>query len=500
MQDSCITVQEKVVVPNIPVVEEEIICPQPQIQVQEKVVVPVIVQEPNEVEEVIDPAWREYVYSVEDKFVNVIITEYPMYPPILTIAYSKNNSQLRHYIGEGLITPITINYYTDIIFLNDYKETGIDSQGRRFWVVRTTISESLDKSNVFSYTIYSQITTFYEGVRLQNDSVTFISVGDKIFTEKRYSIRGVPLVRMYSSGTNLLGVKIKGKYLYSFISIDGNSFPKFRGFILDDPITIEYFPEDHINNNAIFHISSSLYGLLRVQRMNIVEGSLIPFYNESRSIKGDWKICDFSKFKFIRRSDYPAPYAGSIPQMGYYSFMVEELIYPQETFLGDSVYDNLNNSIRLRKVIYPPSMPYIYNAGYFLNSLFSLEELFIPKDFGSLSKRGTHINQISSFNIPDFVFDIPDCKLLDFGISNSSFNGIKFSKESQFVWNNSYNNVLSIIHCVISREALVDIFNQLPDFTGQSTRTMNLVNTTGAQELTKEDIKIATGKNWVVNR
>lgn len=305
---------------------------------------------------------------------------------------------------------------------------------------------------------------------------------------------------MYSFGTNLLGVKIKGKYLYSFISINGNNFPKFRGFILDDPITIEYFPEDHINSSTIFYISSSLYGLLRIQKMNIVEGSLIPFYNECRSIKGDWKICDFSKFKFIRKPDYPAPYAGSIPQMGYYSFMVEELIYPQEPFLGDSVYDNLNNSIRLRKVIYPPSMPYIYNAGYFLNSLLSLEELFIPKDFGSLSERGTHINQILYFNIPDFVFDIPDCKLLDFGISNSSFNGIKFSKESQFVWNNSYNNVLSIIYCVISREALVDIFNQLPDFTGQSTRTMNLVGTTGAQELTEEDIKIATGKNWVVNR
>lgn len=481
-----VIIEEEVLVPDVPIIEEEVL-------------VPAIVQEPNEVEEVIDPAWREYVYNVEDKFVNVIITEYPMYPSILTIAYSANNSGLRHYIGEELITPITINSYTDIIFLNDYKETGIDSQGRRFWVVRTTISESLDNRDIFSYNIHSLITTYYKGVRLQNDSVTFISVGDKIFTEKRYSIKRVPLVQIYF-GTNLLGVKIKGKYLYSFISIDGNNFPKFRGFILDDPITIEYFPEDHINSNTIFSISSSLYGLLRIQKMNIVEGSLIPFYNQCRSIKGDWKICDFSKFKFIRKPDYPAPYAGPIPQMGYHSFMVEELIYPQEPFLGDSVYDNLNNSIRLRKVIYPPSMPYIYNAGYFLNSLLSLEELFIPKDFGSLSERGTHINQILYFNIPDFVFDIPDCKLLDFGISNSSFNGIKFSKESQFVWNNSYNNVLSITYCVISREALVDIFNQLPDFTGQSTRTMNLVGTTGAQELTEEDIKIATGKNWVVNR
>ena len=421
-------------------------------------------------------------------------------PTILVIGYSYTNSQLRHYIGEELVTPITLNSYIDVIVLKDYKETGIDSQGRKFWVVRTTISENLDKKDIFSYSIYSFITTYYEGMRLVNDSLTFLSIGDKIFTEKRYTIKGDPLVQIYSNGTNLLGIKIKGKYLYSFIRILGEFFPKFRGFILDDPITIEYFPEDHINSSVIFPIPSSLYGLLRVQRMNIVEGSLIPFYNECRSIKGDWKICDFSKLKFTRKPDYPAPYVGSIPQMGYYSFMVEELIYPQEPFLGDSVYDNLNNSIRLRKVIYPPSMPYIYNAGYFLNSLVSLQELFIPKDFGSLSERGTHINQISYFNIPDFVFDIPDCKLLDFGISYSAFKGIKFSKESKFVWNNSYNNVLSIVYCIISREALVDIFNQLPDFTGQPIRIMSLIGTTGAQELTEEDMKIATDKNWVVNR
>lgn len=77
-----------------------------------------------------------------------------------------------------------------------------------------------------------------------------------------------------------------GTPLNSFISISGNIFPKFRGFILDDPITIEYFPEDHIGSNTIFSIPSSLYGLLRVQRMNIVEGSLIPFSTNCRSLKG----------------------------------------------------------------------------------------------------------------------------------------------------------------------------------------------------------------------
>lgn len=495
-----VIIEEEVLVPDVPIIEEQVLYPSNPISVEEEVLVPAIYQEPNEVEQAIDPAWREYVYNVEDKFVNAIITEYPMHPPILTISYSASNSELRHYIGEELITPITINHYTNIILLKDYKETGIDSQGRRFWVVRTTISEGFDKRDIFSYSIYSNTQIYYEGMRLVNNSLTFLSIGDKILTEKRYSLKSQPLIRLYSSGLNLLGIKIKGKYLYSFIGINGQSFPNFRGFLLDESVTIEYFPEDHIGSSHIFNISDDLYGLLKIPRMNIVEGSLFPVNFTCRSLKGDWNICDFSKYKFIRKSDYPKPYVGSIPTLGYYSFQVEEIIYPQEPFLGDSVYDNLNNCRRLRKLIYPPSMPYIYNAGYFLNNMYSLQELFIPEDFGSLSERGTYINQIFWLTISDFVFNIPNCRLLGFGISNSAFNGIKFSKESQFVWNNSYNNVLTIINCVISREALVDIFNQLPDFTGQPTRTMSLVNTTGAQELTEEDIKIATDKNWVVNR
>lgn len=494
----CLNISEEVVLPEIYEIEEHLVM-DPPVQCEETVNIPAIVQEPNEVEQAIDPAWREYVYNVEDKFVNAIITEYPNMPTILVIGHSKDNSGLRHYIGEELVTIIRLNSNINVIFLKDYKETGIDSQGRKFWVVRTTISENLDKHDIFSYSIYSFTSTYYEGIRLENNSLTFLSIGDKIFTEKRYSLKFIPLVNLYSSGLNLLGIKIKGKILYSFISIGGPSFPNFRGFLLDEPVTIEHFPEDHIGSEKIFAIDDWLYGLLKIPKMNIVEGSLFPSF-ACRSLKGDWNICDFSKYKFTRKSDYPKPYTGSMPQLGYYSFQVEEIIYPQEPFLGDSVYDNLNNCRRLRKLIYPPSMPYIYNAGYFLNGMYSLQELFIPEDFGSLSERGTYINQIFCLTIPDFVFNIPNCRLLSFGISNSAFNGIKFSKESQFVWNNSYNNVLTIINCVISREALVDIFNQLPDFTGQPTRTMSLVRSTGAQELTEEDIKIATDKNWVVNR
>ena len=84
MKDTCITVEEQVIIPNVPTVT-----------VEEQVIIPAIVQEPNEVEQAIDPAWREYVYNVEDKFVNAIITEYPNMPTILAIGYSNSNSELR---------------------------------------------------------------------------------------------------------------------------------------------------------------------------------------------------------------------------------------------------------------------------------------------------------------------------------------------------------------------------------------------------------------------
>lgn len=99
----CLNISEEVVLPEIYEIEEHLVM-DPPVQCEETVNIPAIVQEPNEVEQAIDPAWREYVYNVEDKFVNAIITEYPNMPTILVIGHSNNNSGLRHYIGEELVT------------------------------------------------------------------------------------------------------------------------------------------------------------------------------------------------------------------------------------------------------------------------------------------------------------------------------------------------------------------------------------------------------------
>lgn len=478
-------IEEEVLVPDIPIIEEEVL-------------VPATIPAPNEVEKVIDPAWRDYVYNVEDEYINVIVTQYKNIEPIVCLTNYNSTYQVFSINGE-IITPTTYKNY-QIILMNNYKEIGLDSLGRKFWVLKFTNTEKAKKSNIFNLYFFSRVDEFYEFTPLINSSLTFISVGDKIFTEKRYAKEGRTILYTYQSNYNLLGIKIKGSYLYKLPMIEGTLHNNFRGIIFDEGVKLEYFPEDHINENQIIYLGDGLFGLTWFKQIEVIEGSLIPFSLTMRSIAGDYNKIDLTKYRFRVTNTPGQPFVGALPTFGYYSYALQELIYPREPYLGDSVYDTNNSCYRLKKLILPPSMPYIYNAGYFLYDCHNLEELYIPEDFGSLSERGTTMGQIFHLYLPEFILNIPGCKLLNISITYSSIKGIKFSKESPFVFNNSYTNVFNIIYTAISREAIVDIFNQLPDFTGQPTRIMSLVGSPYASELTEEDLKIAINKNWVINR
>lgn len=492
-------IEEEVLVPDIPIIEEQVLYPDNPISVEEEVLVPATIPAPNEVEKVIDPAWRDYVYNVEDEYINVIVTQYKNIEPLICLNNYNSTYQVFSINGE-IITPTTYKNYK-IILMNNYKETGLDSLGRKFWVLKFTNTEEAKKSNIFFLQFFSRITYFYEFTSLINSSLTFISVGDKIFTEKRYATRaGQTILYTYQSNYNLLGIKIKGSYLYKLPTIEGTLHNNFRGIIFDEGVKLEYFPEDHINEDRIVYWEDGLFGLTWFKQIEVIEGSLIPFSLTMRSIAGDYNKIDLTKYRFRVTNPPGQPFNGCLPTFGYYSYALQELIYPREPYLGDSVYDTNMSCYRLKKLIFPPSMPYIYNAGYFLYDCHNLEELYIPEDFGSLSERGTTMGQVFHLYLPEFILNIPGCKLLNISITYSSIKGIKFSKESPFVYNNSYTNVFSLSYTAISREAIVDIFNQLPDFTGQPTRTMNLVGSPYASELTEEDLKIAINKNWVINR
>lgn len=136
MQDSCITVQEKVV-PNIPVVEEEIICPQPQIQVQEKVVVPAIVQEVQR-QYKLDPLW-DSLEETPKNHIQMIV--YKGRDEDYDVSFWFYDQNIRVDWGDGIIEDF-VNSKAGLDRVNHKFVDGsgkLDSNGERFWFVDITI-------------------------------------------------------------------------------------------------------------------------------------------------------------------------------------------------------------------------------------------------------------------------------------------------------------------------------------------------------------------------
>ena len=103
-------IEEEVLVPDIPIIEEQVLYPDNPISVEEEVIVPATIPAPNEVEKVIDPAWRDYVYNVEDEYINVIVTQYKYIDPKVCLTSYRSTYQELSIKGE-IITPTTYKKY-----------------------------------------------------------------------------------------------------------------------------------------------------------------------------------------------------------------------------------------------------------------------------------------------------------------------------------------------------------------------------------------------------
>ena len=59
-------------------------------------------------------------------------------------------------------------------------------------------------------------------------------------------------------------------------------------------------------------------------------------------------------------------------------------------------------------------------------------------------------------------------------------------------------NHINIKYCRFERKGLVELFELLPDFSGGTTRQIDITGNPGAEELTEEERQIATDKNWII--
>ena len=468
MQDSCITVQEKVVVPNIPVVEEEIICPQPQIQVQEKVVVSAIVQEVQR-QYKLDPLW-DSLEETPKNHIQMIV--YKGRDEDYDVSFWFYDQNIRVDWGDGIIEDF-VNSKAGLDRVNHKFVDGsgkLDSNGERFWFVDITII----KDNIVYNTI--KLSNYKNNQDYSKSIIKAVSINrEGLYTNLEIS----DISKQYPPYVEY--VRVHGNYI---ISSNDNLSSKFIKEIRFDSKDIRFeklFGNGFPNNYPGYPINIFNHKLIGSYGNALFANQYSPILLN--------KSYDLRKFTFFSLSSL---FEGNT--------IVEEIYLPEICSENwKSLSYMLNGCIRLRKLVFPKDhtlFSYINDLTASFGSLYNLEEIenFPNESIGKFSDKAIICTGFNLFKY-SMGFGNDKIKLRCFIANDSYINSLQFSNESPFDYGSTHINLL---RAKFEKDSLLSLFNRLPDFTNSNSRTINIVDNPGTSELMEEDIKIATDKNWVV--
>ena len=460
MQDSCI--------PNIPVVEEEIICSQPQIQVQEKVVVPAIVQEVQR-QYKLDPLW-DSLEETPKNHIQMIV--YKGRDEDYDVSFWFYDQNIRVDWGDGIIEDF-VNSKPGLDRVNHKFVDGsgkLDSNGERFWFVDITIIKDHITNNVIKLSNYNNNQDYSKSI------IKAVSINrEGLYTN--LEISDIP--RQYPPYVEY--VRVHGNYI---IFRNDNLSSKFIKEIRFDSKDIRFeklFGDRFPNNYPGYPINIFNHKLIGSYGNALFANKYSPILLN--------KSYDLRKFTFF-----------SLSSLFEDNTIVEEIYLPEICSENwKSLSYMLNGCIRLRKLVFPKDhtlFSYINDLTASFGLLYNLEEIenFPNESIGKFSDKAIICTGFNFFKY-SMGFGNDKIKLRCFIANDSYINSLQFSNESPFDYGSTHINLL---RAKFEKDSLLSLFNRLPDFTNSNSRTINIVDNPGTSELMEEDIKIATDKNWVV--
>lgn len=161
-----------------------------------------------------------------------------------------------------------------------------------------------------------------------------------------------------------------------------------------------------------------------------------------------------------------------------------------------------NDCILLKRLILPPSCRKVTIITALCQNCKSLEELIIPDDLGVDSIEGVN-GQFAFISLSSYKGEIylPNtrfrCLTIDNNLSCCGVKNVTISIESPFDLTYSGAHFM-LRNTMLGHENFVRLFERLPNFSTSSTRIINITGSIGVEELTDEEVKIATDKNWQV--
>lgn len=464
-----VMVKERIIVPDAVAVKEQIVVPE-AVAVKETVSVPVEVRIERMPAYHPDPLWpdleltpRSHVWLIayttgEDPDYDLTFW---IYDQVIEVDWGDGTTE----ILNGREEP---GYH---ICRHKFKEgTGtFDSHGERFWLVDLYVKEDNAIYNAIDLSPVNSNVKSNSKVRAvsinKNDLYSHLILN----WAQNTAFNWIEYVRVI--GKHILKADIlRSVYLYEirydsedieFDELPGNTVSKLLG---------EY-PFDVFNYKNIKAYSGALFSFLYAP-------NLLNYRY------------DLSKFNFW-----------GISNLFEQNIVVTEVILPTDSErVWTSMMYTFSGCNALRKIVFPENRELFDYVNDLTSAFFGCINLQEAINFPTtIGRKATKLNANGFNNCPklSISFGTSETKLNVFSSSVSAIYGLQFSKDSPF-GSQSGGAHININGSKFEYGAIMEVFEQLPDFSGQSQRIINITNNPGTHELTEEDIKVATDKNWQV--
>lgn len=459
---------EEVLVPDVPIIEKQVLYPSNPIYVEEEVLVPAIYQEVQR-QYKLDPLW-DSLEETPKNHIQMIV--YKGRDEDYDVSFWFYDQNIRVDWGDGIIEDF-VNSKPGLDRVNHKFVDGsgkLDSNGERFWFVDITIIKDNITYNVIKLSNYNNNQDYSKSI------IKAVSINrEGLYTNLEIS----DISKQYPPYVEY--VRVHGNYI---IFKNDNLSSKFIKEIRFDSkdIRFEKLLGDTFPNNYTGY------------PINIFNHKLIGSYGNALFANAYSPILlnksyDFRKFTFFSLSNL---FEGNA--------IVEEIYLPEICSENwKSLGYMLNGCIRLRKLVFPKDhtlFSYINDLTASFGLLYNLEEIenFPNESIGKFSDKAIICTGFNFFKY-SMGFGNDKIKLRCFIANDSYINSLQFSNESPFDYGSTHINLL---RAKFEKDSLLSLFNRLPDFTNSNSRTINIVDNPGTSELMEEDIKIATDKNWVV--
>lgn len=465
----CAVVQERVIVPEAFAVKESVVVPEIP-RINNSVVVPVITAYRARPPYRVDPKWPDL--ELTPRFHVWLIAYTTGEDPDYDLTFWIYDQVIEVDWGDG--TTEILNgreepgYHT---CRHKFKEgTGtLDSHGERFWHVDLYVKEDHAVYNAI------ELSPVYNNVK-SNSKVKAVSIN------KNGLYSYLILNWAQNTAVNWIEyVRVIGKHILKADTL--------RSVYLHE---IRYDSEDIAFDKLPGNTVSKLLGqypfdVFNYKNIKAYWGAVFSFMYAPNLLNYRY---DLSRFNFLE-----------ISNLFEQNIVVTEIILPTDS---ERAWTNMGYTFSgcnaLRKIVFPENRE-LFDSVNELGSAFSgcinlQEAVNFPTTIG---RKATRLNANGFNNCPklSISFGTPETKLNVFNSSVSAIYGLQFSKDSPFGLQSGGAHI-NINGSKFEYGAIMEVFEQLPDFSGQSQRIINITDNPGTHELTEGDIKIATDKNWQV--